>query len=384
MGQPFFVRAFLRALRDPATYDVRRNTGLWLGFVLALPVPVLVLVSSSPVWIDVVSLTAPFAWAALLGAAGRVAGLEDEAIHRITSEASTAGRAHAAERVALRGAADSERTERERLEVLQRLMDAELVLAQSVQLSLLPEDIVRPDLEVVVRQIPCSYVGGDYLHASLPRPDLLYLCVGDVSGHGVSAALVVSRIHGLVHRLILEQRTPDQILEQLNRALVRILEHTFAFMTFAVFRVDLSRERIDYATAGHPAQLLLHSDGTVEHLTTGNGILGPMGSDFLGPMRSGSTAYGPGDTLVLFTDGLYEVAARDGGEILGESGLLSSLGKLAESAPTLVASEILRRVVDFGRVGPFEDDVSLMVTRFRTSATGPRVAEPPGKATSAP
>jgi sigma-B regulation protein RsbU (phosphoserine phosphatase) len=249
-------------------------------------------------------------------------------------------------------------------------MDDELALAQSVNRSLLPGDILRPDLEVVVRQIPCSFVGGDYLHAALPRPDLLYLCVGDVSGHGISAALVVSRIHGLMQTLILEQRPPEQVLEHLHRASVRILEHSPIFMTFAVFRADLAARRIDYVTAGHPGQLLFRVDGRVETLKTKNGLLGSSHAGILGPLVPDSVLYGPGDTLVLFTDGLFEVTARGGGEMLGETGLLSSLGRVAESTPGDVASEILRRVADYGRVGPFEDDVSLMVARFGPPVVG--------------
>ncbi len=367
--RPFFLRAFLRALYDRATYDARRNVGLWLGFAIAIPIPVLSLTSSSPPWIDVISLTAPGLFAVILGAAVRVSGLGEAEIRRVVSEASTAGRAGAAERDVLRGAAGTERTERERLEALRRLMDADLELAERVNRSLLPKDIVRPGVEVVVRQVPCSFVGGDYLLAALPRPDLLYLCVGDVSGHGVSAALVVSRIHGLVQGLVLEQRAPEQILEEIGRATTLILEGTPLFLTFAVFRADLAARRIDYATAGHPAQFLLRSDGSVESLVTENGILGSSVAPATGRMRSGSAPYGSGDTLVLFTDGLFEVLARAGDVMWGEAGLLSNLGRLAKSPPTAVAAEILRTVIEYGRVGPFKDDVSLMVARFGPPAS---------------
>lgn len=363
-ARTLYVRAFLRALRDPTTYAARRNLGLWMGFALALPIPVLALAGSAPTWGVVLALSAPIAWAAILGAAGRVARLADDELHRVTSEASTAGREHAAERVVWSAGVDLDRTERERLESLHRLMNAELVLAETVNRSLLPEGIVRPDLEVVVRQVPCLHVGGDYLHAALPRPDLLYLCVGDVSGHGVSASLVVSRIHGLVQRAVLEQREPGQILEDINGAMVRILEFTSFFMTFAVFRVDLAAQRIDYAMAGHPAQLLLESGGTLRALTSGNGILGLRDPSVLGPRKQLSLSYMPGDMLILYTDGLFEVLPNRGGEMLGESGLLEGLGSLAGSTPTVVVSEILRKVTEFGRPGPFLDDVSLMVARL--------------------
>jgi hypothetical protein len=74
--------------------------------------------------------------------------------------------------------AATERSARRKLERLQRVADAELALAQVIPEGLVSPDIEQHDLTVVLRQIPCSYVGGDYLQAVLPRPDLLYLCVG--------------------------------------------------------------------------------------------------------------------------------------------------------------------------------------------------------------
>src|SRR5207244_11129013 len=142
--------------------------------------------------------------------------------------------------------------------------------SEASQRARVPADILRPDVEVVVRSIPTASVGADSLQAYFPRPDRLYLCVADVSGHGVAAALVVNRIHGHVRRLILEQRSPEQFLEELNRSALKIFRHTYFFMTFGVFRVDLARRRIDYATAGHPAQILLRADGALESLSTPN------------------------------------------------------------------------------------------------------------------
>jgi serine phosphatase RsbU (regulator of sigma subunit) len=368
-----FVSAFVRALGDRSTYDPRRNIGLWLGFLLALPIPILALSSTGPRWIDVVALTAPLVWAAIVGAARRVALVESHRGDALTLEASRVHGANAAEHVLLRGAAHLERLRRERAELIQDRADVEMALAQRVNHSLLPPDMSHPDLEVVVRQIPFAYVGGDYLHVARPRPDLLYLCVGDVAGHGVSAALVVSRIHGLMQRLVIELSTPEQILEHLNRATTAVLEHTPLFMTFAVLRVDLSARLIDYATAGHPAQLLLRRDGKLEQLSTANGFLGVANPEVLGPTHRASVPYGLGDTLILFTDGLFEVAARDGGAMLGESGLLSGLDQLSARPPDEIASEILRRVTEFGHLGPFADDVSLMVARLGPAAgTSPR------------
>jgi serine phosphatase RsbU (regulator of sigma subunit) len=355
-----FLRAFFRALTDPRTFDVRGNPSLWLGFLLALPIPILMFAADGPVWIEIVALFAPIGWAVILGAAGRVALLAEEDLRLVSKAAEASEKAV----VDLHQEVKTERTLREELEAAQRLMEAELRLAQGIQKTLIPSDVDRPDLQVVVRHIPSSFVGGDYLSAFLPRPDLLYLCVGDVSGHGVAAALVVARLHGHVRRLILEQRPPEQFLEELNRATLRLFADSYFFMTFGVFRVDLAARRIDYATAGHPAQVLLRADGSVQTLATPNRLLGIDGDIFDSDRPTDSIAYEPGDSLVLFTDGLFEIPSKEDGGLLGEAGLYRRMRSLRGLPAPLVAGEILQELADFQGDSKFEDDVSLMVARF--------------------
>ncbi len=373
-----FLRAFFRALTDPRTLEARQNPSLWLGFLLALPIPILTIFANGPLWITLLSVTAPVSWALVLGAAGRVATLANEEALRLESAALEKEREHLKTHATLREEVASERSQREELEAAQKLITTELKLAREIQRTLIPPDIVRSDVQVVVRNIPCSYVGGDYLQAYMPRSDLLYLCVGDVSGHGVAAALVVNRIHGHVRRLILEQRAPDQFLEELNRAALKILQHTYFFMTFGVFRIDLTKRRIEYATAGHPAQFLVHPDGSVDSLSTRNRLLG-MDSDIFDPeLPTGTATFGPGDSLVLFTDGLFEIPGKDDGEILGEDGLKEVLQNLGGLPPALVAGDILQDLSDFQGHSRFEDDVSLIVARFDPTA----VPAPTGAAAS--
>lgn len=370
-----YIRAFFKALVDPETFDARRNPSVWLGALLAVPIPILLAFTKSPAWVEVLAFSSPVAWGAILGAAGRVATVESEAVHRLELQAAAAKTAAAAATV--RG---------DRLEAEQQAMTAELKLAQAIQRTMVPPDIVRPDVQVVVKHIPSSFVGGDYLQASTPRPDVLYLCVGDVSGHGVAAALVVSRLHGVVRRLILEQKSPVQFLDELNKVALGVLQHTYFFVTFAVFRIDLTTRRIEYATAGHPAQLLLRADGRVEPLSTPNRLLG-MDVDVFDPDRpTDATTFEPGDSLVLFTDGLFEIPGQEDGEILGEQGLGEMLGNLGGLPPALIAGDVLRELADFQGDSKFEDDVSLMVARFDPVAAVPatsRAAAQPATAQTA-
>lgn len=361
-----FLRALARALRDPATYDLRSNAGLWLGLVLALPIPALALVASRPPWILIASFAAPLGWAIVVGASTRVGILSSRRIRH------------------LHGAVESERTEHERLARLQHRAEAELVLGQTIQASLVPADVQRPDLAVALRHIPCTHLGGDYLQASLPRPDLLYLCVGDVAGHGVAAALVVSRLHALVQGMILNEIRPGPFLETLNSATLHLFQQSSFFMTFAVLRIDLAALSIEYATAGHPAQYLLRAGHEIEELSTPNCALG-LQATILDPEHSvGSTTYEPGDSLLLFTDGIFEARPPGGGETWGEESLRSAFMRLGTHAPDALVTAILGEASDFRRDPNFEDDVSLLVARLGVpSASSRETSEPPERTQAA-
>jgi serine phosphatase RsbU (regulator of sigma subunit) len=359
-----FLRALARALRDPATYDLRSNAGLWLGLVLSLPIPVLALASDTPPWMVIESCVAPLGWAVVIGACARVGILRSTRIQEMGSHTVDRERIHEEAYLVLHGAVENERDEHRRLERLQHAARAELVLGQTIQQSLVPADIEREDLAVALRHIPCFHLGGDYIQASVPRPDLLYLCVGDVSGHGVAAALVVSRLHALVQGMILEEVRPGPFLEALNHAALGLFEQSSFFMTFAVLRVDLSARSIEYATAGHPAQYLLRSGRDVEDLFTPNVALGLQSTVHSSEPSVGRTTYAPGDSLLLFTDGIFETRAPGRPGIWGEENLRAGFERHALHAPEDAVAAILGEAIDFCGIREFDDDVSLLVARL--------------------
>jgi serine phosphatase RsbU (regulator of sigma subunit) len=363
-----FLRAFVRALTDEGTFDLGKNPSLWLGFVLAIPIPVLMFTLHAPLWIRLVAIFAPLAWAVIMGAAGRVGILAQQEQDRLAGEMRRARADAEIAQVTLaeaEEALDIEVARRQDLEKRQKAVLNELKLAQAVQSTLVPANVVRPEVEVAVRQIPSSYVGGDYLHANVVDGRWLYLIVADVSGHGVSAALVVARLHGLIRRITLEKQMPEPMLDAIHKAALHIFQHTYFFLTIGVFRLDLVDGTLEYATAGHPGQVLLRADGTLEILRTPNRLLG-MDDDVFDPERpSDRTRLRPGDALVLFTDGLFEILSGGDGAVLGESGLRQRIAGVAGLAPTLMAGEILQELADFQGRSKFEDDVSLIVARFQ-------------------
>ena len=349
-----FLRAFLRALTDRHTYNVRTNPSLWMGFVLAVPIPIMTWSAiTAPLWLKLLTLPAPVAWAVLLGAVGRI-GIRAEL--RSDQLASTV--------VETQESLHEEKHRRKALESERQDLVSELKLAQAIQATLLPPPIRRADVEVVARSIPTRYIGGDYVHAGVVQDRWLYLILLDVSGHGISAAMVVARLHGMVRRLTLTGQRPVQMLQRMNVAAQELLKHTYFFLTAVAMRLDLHSGELDYATAGHPAQILLRRDGSTELLRTRNRLLG-MDDDIISPTHpSRRVMLQPGDSVVLFTDGLFEVLRGGDGDVLGEEGLRERMQGLGTMTPQFLIGEVLQDLADYQGSSEFEDDVSILVARW--------------------
>lgn len=365
-----FLRRFFRALAEDKTYDIRGNPTLWVGFLVALPIPLVAWAADGPLWLLLISIPAPLFWGVVLGAAGRVGTLTELEARRLAEEVDLTRSEARAAREDFEVQLGEEVERRTVLERKDEQVTSELKLAQSVHRTLVPDNVERDDVTVAVHQIPSKFVGGDFLYAAVAADRWLYLIVGDVAGHGVSAALVVARIHGLIRRLTLALRSrPLTVLEKVNKAAVAILKHTYFFMTFAVFRLDLETGLLRYATAGHPPQVLLRGNGELLELQTRNRLLGMDPDVFDAKRPSGQVQLEPGDSLVLFTDGLFEIPSDQNGEILGEEGLHARIRRLAGLEPQLLAGEILQELADFQGRSTFEDDVSLMVATYRGRPT---------------
>lgn len=361
-----FIRSMGRALVDEKMYDVRCNPSLWLGFLLGIPIPVLTFAADAAMWLKLASLPAPVVWGCIMGAAGRVGTLarqEQKRLEEAVREAQDETRAVTSD---LGNAL--ERTKA--LEHEKEDLVSELKLAQAIQATLLPPPISRPDCQVVARIIPTRFIGGDYVHTNVVNDRWLYMLLLDVSGHGISAAMVVARLHGLVRRMTLMERRPVMILELLNRAAQRLLKHTYFFMTAAVARLDLENGELDYATAGHPAQLLVRTDGSLQTLRTRNRLLGMDDDIFSRSRPSARVLLQPGDTVVFFTDGLFEVLKDGSGEVLGEQVLQKRIGELGALDPQLLIGEVLQELADFQGRTEFEDDVTMLVARYQGREPG--------------
>ena len=232
----------------------------------------------------------------------------------------------------------------------------ELDEARRIQRKLLPSSI--PPLEgceIATQWQPASGVGGDCFDAIGFGPAKLGLCIADVVGKGIPAALLMSNLQAAVRAFATEAAHPAELCQQVNR----ILSGNIAegrFISFFYCRIDTALGTLTYSNAGHYLPMLVRADGSVTRLRAGGTVLGVF------PDAVYEQAHEPiaaGDRLVLFTDGVIEARnALD--EEFGEERLLAALvANRTCSAPALEA-RLSAEVAAFTG-GLLQDDATLIV-----------------------
>jgi sigma-B regulation protein RsbU (phosphoserine phosphatase) len=232
----------------------------------------------------------------------------------------------------------------------------ELAEALRIQTRLLPQQVPQIDgWELSVSWQPASGVGGDCFDTIRFSDTRLALTIADVVGKGIPAALLMSNLQAAVRAFASEAAEPQALCHQVNRILCgNIAEGRFISFFYCV--LDATAGVIIYTNAGHYLPMLVRADGSVERLGTGGPVLGVLSE---AEYEQASVAVGPGDRLVLYTDGLTE--ARDAAdEEFGEDRLLAAaVAHRTCSAPALQA-RLIGEVAAFTR-GRLQDDATLMV-----------------------
>ncbi|MHC4339507.1 MAG: SpoIIE family protein phosphatase [Planctomycetota bacterium] len=217
-----------------------------------------------------------------------------------------------------------------------RRMERSLHAAREIQQALLPRGPVSgARVEVAGLNRPCEETGGDYFDYVPLRGDRLAVALGDVSGHGVSAALVMTAARSLLRAFLKREADPAAALAEVNRSLFRDMPAS-GFMSMFVGELDLSCGGLRYASAGHNDALLLRrATGVIEELEPTGTALGILEED---PYRlSEVRPIGEGDVLLLYSDGLTE-ARNPRRERFGVERLKDLLfGLRAKSAPEIVS-----------------------------------------------
>ncbi|HAO78874.1 MAG TPA: hypothetical protein DCQ92_07855, partial [Verrucomicrobia subdivision 3 bacterium] len=228
--------------------------------------------------------------------------------------------------------------------------------------------------QFVHRYEPAESVSGDFFSVSAISGTEVGVFICDVTGHGIRAALVTAMIRALSEELKPLAREPGHFLRKLNFDLCSILKNTGSpMLTTAFYAVaDCRTGILRFANAGHPKPLLIRrSLDRVEPLANSLG----RGQPALGlfedpPYETSETTLAPGDFLMLFTDGIYEVQGQNE-ELYSQERLLLDVKNLLRHPPGILFDELLQVIRGFAVGGAFDDDVCLVGMDF--------VGSPPNK-----
>ena len=206
------------------------------------------------------------------------------------------------------------------------------------------------------RTLPASEVGGDYFDAIPLSETSLALCIADVSGKGVAAALLMCNIQANVRAFSRVDRTPSDVCAQLSRVVYEnTTGQTFVTLFYAV--LDVRRRTLTYTNAGHVPPILIREDGLSQKLSEGGTVLGLFPDS---AYEQAITSLSVRDHLVLMTDGITE-ASNAAGEQFGDGGrIVELLTRNRRLTSQQLKDTLLDAVASFCR-GSLQDDAALMV-----------------------
>nr|WP_156004152.1 PP2C family protein-serine/threonine phosphatase [Streptomonospora sp. PA3] len=238
-------------------------------------------------------------------------------------------------------------------------LEREHETALSLQHALLPDRVEGTPLKVAAQYVPTAYgaeVGGDWYDVlPIPATDRVGLVIGDVAGHGLSEATVMSQLRSVLRAAALEEGVrPDRITARLDAYVDTYLPENMATMCYAVY--DPAGDELSYANAGHVPPMLLRAGGTCERLE--EVVDPPLGCALGSAHRTARVAVHPGDMLVCYTDGVVEQRreALDAG--LGRlSALLTGF-----EAPT--PKDVCTTVMAWSAPSGHADDRAVLVAGF--------------------
>jgi phosphoserine phosphatase RsbU/P len=251
---------------------------------------------------------------------------------------------------------ESRRVARRMMSESETALGDEVSEACEVQRCLMPKDFPALDgYEFSGASRPARTLGGDYYDLFYRGGSTMGLCIADVSGKGLPAALLMANLQATVQSVVTEESRPCQFARRVNSAVRRNVS-LGRFVTLFYCFLDTSGHRLSYVNAGHNAPILARQSGEILRLESGEPVLGVFDDV---EYQEGTISLEAGDRLVLFTDGLSE-AVNDLGEEFGENRIIANL----KGASNLSAEEVrnvLFNAVDEFSGGRLQDDATMMI-----------------------
>lgn len=243
-------------------------------------------------------------------------------------------------------------------------IESELSIAAGIQRDMLPSRFPpfpdRPQFDIYALMRPAKQVGGDFYDFLMLGDDQVCVVVGDVSGKGVPAALLMAVTKYLVEAFVTNISNPGEILKRVNQQIVRNNESCM-FVTMVIGILDLHGGEFRYAGGGHDPLILLSPDGETRFLPN-------PGGPVLGIMEDAEFAVSkivlePGSTICAYTDGITE-AFNEADAPFTDERLLKTAAEFKTSRPKGLAESIVSAVDQFSEGIPQSDDITVLTLQF--------------------
>ncbi len=239
----------------------------------------------------------------------------------------------------------------------------EIKIAQHIQADLSPATAIRTtDFEVTGFCLPADKVGGDYYDYFYRDDQHLDLVIADVSGHSIGPALFMVETRSALRVQSNASVTPAEVLARLNHFLFQDLDRADFFISLFYLQVDLERQHIVYANAGHPPPLLFKRQGNQIMELDADGLL--VGIKPRVMFEQKTLPLTAGDTILFYTDGIIEAENPDQ-EFFGVERLKTILRRCADEKPQAIIEALFAELRQFCQTTTFEDDITLMVFKWR-------------------
>ncbi|RPJ07127.1 MAG: serine/threonine-protein phosphatase [Spirochaetaceae bacterium] len=233
----------------------------------------------------------------------------------------------------------------------------ELTLASELQKSFLPKSFPRDiAINFTHKYIPHEYIGGDFFEIITIDHEHLGIIIADVSGHGVASALITAMFKSVFNHVAKNCLSPMEVLAKINAEFVSTIR-TEHYITAFYIIINTENFTCTYSTAGHPAQLLIRGDGTVEPLSAQGFFIGMFDQT---QYENLETVIQPGDRLLLYTDGIIE-CQNDLMQPFGKERLSKIFQENKDMDIENLSKTVISELVAFMTDNRFPDDVTLLV-----------------------
>lgn len=241
----------------------------------------------------------------------------------------------------------------------QERLERELQLAMEIQQRFQPTaPPLVPGYELQGISFPCYEIGGDYYDFIEREDGKLIIALGDVSGKGTAAALLMSSLHAAVHAQASSHDSLVETISAVNRYLADNIPPN-RFVTLFYAELDPASGALSFLNAGHNPPLIVHAAGTVEQLASG-GL--PLGIKRDAEYREGRTQLQMGDVLVIYSDGVTE-AASPSGEEFGPTRLYEVVSRNIDASAAGVRDRIESALTKFSQGTQAADDITLVIVK---------------------